>query len=270
MGGPIQLRQRIRQPAVAGMFYPADPAELRAMVDRFLQNGHGTSPAPKILIAPHAGYVFSGPIAGSAFRVLEPLRATVRRVVLAGPTHRIPFRGIALSSARTFATPLGEVPVDEAAVGRISVLPEVVPFDLAHAEEHSLETHLPFLQRSLDRFSVVPLVTGDVAPASLVAVFDALWGGDETLFCISTDLSHYLPCERAREVDRRTAEAIEALAPERLDRDQACGGVALAAALLSARKRSLNVVRLDLRNSGETAGTREEVVGYGAWSIFVP
>lgn len=249
------------------MFYPAEPAELQAMVDEFLDQGHGMSPPPKILIAPHAGYIYSGPVAGSAFRALAPLRSTIRRVVLAGPTHRIPFRGIALSSAKCFSTPLGDVPVDEAAVGLISALPDVVPFDLAHAQEHSLETHLPFLQRALDRFTLVPLVTGDVASESVAAVFDALWGGEETLICISTDLSHYLPYARARDLDGRTAEAIESRSPDAIAPDQACGGIVLKAALLCAQHRNLVVTRLDLRSSGDTAGSQEEVVGYGAWSM---
>ena len=268
MAGPIPQRASLRLPAVAGQFYPGDPDELRAMVDALLAGGRGSSPAPKVLIAPHAGYVYSGPIAGSAFKALEPVRATIRRVVVAGPTHRIPFRGIALSAARVFRTPLGDVRVDEAATARIAALPGVTAFEPAHQQEHSVEVHLPFLQRALDDFAIVPLVTGDASTEEVAAVFDALWGGAETLFSISTDLSHYLPYTQACQIDAATADAIEHLAPERIGPRDACGAVPLRAILAVARSRKRSVARLDLRNSGDTAGPREDVVGYGAWSIF--
>ncbi len=257
----------VRQPAVAGLFYPEQPAALRGMVQGFLQDNDQPQRAPKALIAPHAGFIYSGPIAGTAFRQLAPARDTITRVVLAGPTHRVPFHGIALCSARRFATPLGEVPVDEDAQARIAGFPDVVALDIAHAEEHSLETHLPFLQLALTRFAIVPLVLGDVEPAAVTRVFEALWGGPETLFCISSDLSHYLPYERARQVDTATSRAIEELDGAAIEPDQACGCTAIQALLLCARKHQLKGITLDQRSSGDTAGPRDKVVGYGAYAF---
>ena len=262
------MQQDVRKAAVAGRFYPAEPDALSQMVDGFLAAAHSHGRAPKALIAPHAGFEYSGPIAGSAFRCLEPARGSIRRVVLAGPTHWIPFRGIAVSSARRFATPLGEVPVDEDAQATILGMPGVVAFDPAHTQEHSLETHLPFLQRTLENFSIIPLVTGDVSAAEIAAVFDALWGGPETLIVVSSDLSHYLAYEDARRLDTATSQAIASLAPERIRPDQACGRLPVQGLLHCAKKHGLKAVTLDQRNSGDTAGPRNEVVGYGAYAFF--
>ena len=258
----------VRQPAVAGLFYPEQPAALRGMVEGFLQDRDQPQRTPKALIAPHAGFEYSGPIAGAAFRQLAAARDTITRVILAGPTHRVPFHGIALSSARRFATPLGEVPVDEDAQARITGYPEVVALDIAHTEEHSLETHLPFLQLALARFAIVPLVLGDVTPRDVARVFEALWGGPETLLCISSDLSHYLSYEQAQVSDAAASRAIEALSPDALDDDQACGRTAIQALLICAKKHGLAAVTLDQRNSGDTAGTRDRVVGYGAYAFY--
>lgn len=259
------MLQDVRRPAVAGLFYPSDPAELRDMVTTFVRDAPESGPVPKALIAPHAGFAYSGPIAGTAFRQLAPRRNVITRVVLAGPTHRVPFRGIALCSAKKFATPLGEVPVDEDAQARIAARPGVVPFDLAHAKEHSLETHLPFLQLALDHFAIVPFVIGDADPADIAGVFEDLWGGPETLFSISSDLSHYLGYDAARRLDAVTSRAIEQLRPEDIGYDQACGRLPIQALLMCARRHGLTAHTLDQRSSGDTAGSRDEVVGYGAY-----
>lgn len=255
----------IRPPAVAGAFYPAEPNRLRQAVA-----GHvGTATAtvdtlPKAVIAPHAGYVYSGPVAGNAFKAFTP-RPPIRRVVVLGPSHYVAFPGLALSSASRFETPLGLVPVDEAATRTLAALPQVRVFDPAHAEEHALEVELPFLQELLGDFTLVPLVVGDATDEEVGAVIDTLWGGPETLFVISSDLSHFLDYDAARELDRQTARAIESREPEAIGRDQACGRIPIRGWLWAARRRGLNAQTLDLRNSGDTAGARERVVGYGAF-----
>jgi AmmeMemoRadiSam system protein B len=261
-----------REPAVAGSFYPAEPEVLAANVDGFLKGARveADRPAPKAVIVPHAGYVYSGPIAGSAYAALRPARDTVRRVVLLGPSHRLPLRGLATSSAATFRTPLGSVPVDHEAVGRIEALPQVRALDAAHALEHSLEVQLPFLQRVLQDFALVPLSVGDADDDEVAEVLEALWDGPETLIVVSSDLSHYRDYATARRLDGETSEAIEALAPERLDFDSACGRVGVRGLLVAARRHDLRAETLDLRNSGDTAGPRDRVVGYGAWAFRAP
>jgi AmmeMemoRadiSam system protein B len=198
---PATLVRRTRAAAVAGTFYPDRPDALRAMVRRLLdgaamENGAGAT-APKALIAPHAGYVYSGPVAASAFARLAALRDRVRRVVLIGPSHFVPFHGIATSGAAAFATPLGEVEVDVAAESKLAALPGVVDMPRAHAREHGLEVELPFLQETLDSFTIVPLVVGDATHEEVGRALDLLWGGDETVVVVSSDLSHYLDYESA-------------------------------------------------------------------------
>ncbi len=259
------MPQATRPAAVAGLFYPDDARALRAEVARHL--GAATARpgprAPKIVLAPHAGYVYSGPIAAQAYTLLAPWRERIRRVVLLGPTHRVAVRGIAAPTVDAFATPLGTVPVDRAAIGSLADLPQVVPHDAAHAAEHALEVQLPFLQTVLGDFTLVPLAVGHVAPAAVAQVLERLWGGDETLIVISSDLSHYLPYARARAVDAATAQRILALDAD-LTHDEACGATPLAGALLVAKAHGLAPRLLDLRNSGDTAGDRSRVVGYAA------
>jgi AmmeMemoRadiSam system protein B len=255
----------IRKPAVAGTFYPADPAELAAMVDDCLAAAAAEGTPPQAVIAPHAGYVYSGPIAASAYARIAPLNGTVRRVVLIGPSHRVPFRGLALPEADGFATPLGTVPVDREAAGRILALPQVSVLDEAHVGEHSLEVHLPFLQTVLDNFSLVPLVAGDAGAEDVAEVIEALWTGPETLVVVSSDLSHYHDYDTARRMDAETSAAIEALDAGRIGHDQACGRVPVGGLLTLARRRGLQAQTIDLRNSGDTAGPRDQVVGYGAY-----
>ena len=258
----------IRKPAVAGLFYPAAADELRAQVVGLLQQARiSDQPPPKALIAPHAGYMYSGPIAASAYAQLRAARDHIRRVVLLGPAHRIAFRGIAASSAIAFRTPLGDIAIDSTAQAQLDDLPQVQTLDAAHAEEHSLEVQLPFLQEVLTDFSLVPLVVGDASYAEIAQVLDRLWGGPETLVVISSDLSHYHDYHTAQRMDRATSQAIEDLQPERIDYEQACGRTPVGGLLLAARARGLHADTLDLRNSGDTAGPRDQVVGYGAYAI---
>jgi len=257
--------QKVRSAAVAGSFYPADRRALEASVDEMLGAATRRSGRPKALVVPHAGYVYSGPIAASAYAQLRDPSPT--RVVLLGPCHFEPLRGLALPGADILATPLGEVPVDAAAVATLAALPCVDTVPAAHRREHSLEVQLPFLQRVLPAFTVVPLVVGRVRDDEVAAVLGALWGGDETLVVISTDLSHYLPYEAARRIDDATARRVVACDPD-IDTDHACGSAGLRGLLQLARHRALSVVQLDLRNSGDTAGDRSRVVGYGAFAFY--
>lgn len=227
--------------------------------------------APKAVIAPHAGFAYSGAVAAAAYARLRPLRGKIRRVILLGPAHRVPFRGMALPGAAAFRTPLGDVPLDAAAVARIKALPGIKELPAAHAAEHSLEVQLPFLQLVLAKFTLLPILVGDAGAAEVAAVLDALWGGAETLVVVSSDLSHGEPYAEARAHDRRTAEAIERFEGRAIGPDDACGCIAVAGLLAAARAHGLVCTRLDLRNSGDTAreGT-EGVVGYGAWAFAMP
>ncbi|RRQ20877.1 AmmeMemoRadiSam system protein B [Thiohalobacter thiocyanaticus] len=259
---------QIRQPAVAGMFYPDDPAVLRRQVRDLLAAAESpTEPPPKAIIAPHAGYVYSGPVAASVYGRLGRARDHIRRVVLLGPSHRVPFHGLAAPSSEAFRTPLGDIPVDTEAIAGLRDFPQVQVRDDAHALEHSLEVQLPFLQEVLGEFRLIPLVVGDASYAEVREVLDHLWGGEETLIVISSDLSHYHDYDTARALDRATSVAIEALAPERIDYDHACGRTPVGGLLQAARARGLHAHTLDLRNSGDTAGPRDRVVGYGAYAI---
>lgn len=257
----------IREPAVAGCFYPADPGQLGQTVERLIRAVPAVeSPAPKALIVPHAGYVYSGPIAASAYARLRPYRDRYRRVVLLGPSHRVPVAGLALSSADAFRTPLGDVPVDKQAIARLD-LPELQVSDRAHVAEHSLEVHLPFLQSVLGPFTLVPIVVGDATPEQVANVLEGLWDGPDTLIVVSSDLSHYLQYEEARRVDRHTCAAIEGLDARGIDHDGACGASPVSGLLLAARRHGMAVTTLDLRNSADTVGDPDAVVGYGAWAF---
>ena len=257
----------IREPAVAGMFYPASPDELRGTVTSLLGGALRSMPErPKALIVPHAGYVYSGPIAAAAYHQLESVRDTITRVVLLGPAHRVYLDGMALPSADGFATPLGVVNVDTGLAETICALPGVCISDAAHRDEHSLEVQLPFLQATLSGFTLLPIVVGRCAPDLVGDVIDAAWGGPETLIVISTDLSHYLAYEDARRIDAATCRRIVAK-DARLGGDEACGAHALNGLLSARHCRGLRVETIDVRNSGDTAGTRDRVVGYGAFAL---
>jgi AmmeMemoRadiSam system protein B len=313
--------EKIRHPAVAGMFYPGNAHELRAAVDKLLGaasakgangaslhraprldsrmesramrqgcSGHGFDPiaegappkvqsvhpctaplgsvqSPKAIIAPHAGYIYSGPVAASVYARLKPLRGVVQRVVLLGPSHRVGFEGVALSSADCYETPLGRIALDRPAVEALADLPSVRVFDAAHAREHSLEVHLPFLQAVLGELTLVPLVVGDAAPGQVAQVLERLWGGPETLIVVSSDLSHYHDYATARRLDAATSQAIEQMRFEDIGYDDACGRIPVSGLLHYARHHGFRVQTIDLRNSGDTAGGRDRVVGYGAYAI---
>jgi len=256
-----------RQPAVAGSFYPAGPKELRAQVERLLHEARPPALSAKALIAPHAGYIYSGPIAATAYATLAPRAGDIRRVVLLGPSHFVPFRGLALPDADAFATPLGRVELDRAALILLQGHPAVTVLDEAHAREHSLEVQVPFLQVALQEFTLVPLAVGHADPAQTAAVLELLWGDSETLIVISSDLSHYRSYEAAAVIDAETARAIERLDGEPLDGEHACGCHPIRGLLRVARTRGMEVVPLDRRSSGDTAGDKRRVVGYGAWAF---
>jgi MEMO1 family protein len=259
----------IRPAAVAGSFYPGDAAALAAEVAAYLAEaatGAGPARAPKAIIAPHAGYMYSGAIAASIYKRLAPLRGIVRRVVLAGPGHRVYVAGAAVPAAQGFASPLGTVSLDLEAIAALRKLPFVEVSDRAHALEHSLEVHLPFLQSVLGDFKLVPVVVGDASPEQMALLFDTLWGGAETLIVVSSDLSHYLPYDSACGRDRDTARAILGLEAG-LVPEEACGAAPINGLLQAARQHGLTAEMVDLRNSGDTAGGRDRVVGYGAFAF---
>ena len=256
----------IRPAAVAGKFYPADRAQLAREVHAMVAAAEECVLHPKALIAPHAGYIYSGPVAASAYALLVPIAGQIKRVVLLGPTHRVAVHGLALPDAEAFATPLGRIEIDLAAAQQISHLPQVTVNPQAHALEHSLEVQLPFLQTVLPDFKLLALAVGDASPEDVAEVLECLWGGAETLIVVSSDLSHFLPYDTARKADGITAAAILDLQVP-VSHEQACGGTPVNGLLLAARHHGLNAHLLDLRNSGDTAGPRDRVVGYGAFAF---
>lgn len=266
------MKAIIREPAVAGLFYPAEPDKLRGMIEEFLAAAE-PGPHPKAIIAPHAGYIYSGPIAASAYIRIP---STVSRIVLVGPAHRVPLRGLAGSSVSYWRTPLGDVPVE---------CPDFIAVnDVAHAQEHSLEVHLPFLQTLLGRgasprrprtagtavtaFKIIPVLAGDASAEMVAELLEKLWSGPETLIVISSDLSHYENYETARQMDRAAADAILALDERGLEYDNACGLVPICGLLHLAKKKKMSPRLIDLRSSGDTAGPRDQVVGYGAFAFY--
>ncbi|HJW71861.1 MAG TPA: AmmeMemoRadiSam system protein B [Geothrix sp.] len=261
----------VRPPAVAGSFYPGDARALRRdlrglLAGAVLESETWGEAPPKALIVPHAGYIYSGPVAASAYATLGTQRDRIKRVVLLGPTHRVAIAGLALPGVSAFETPLGLVPLDLAAMEQVQSFPQVLISPAAHALEHSLEVQLPFLQTVLDAFHLVPLAVGEASPESVAEVIEALWGGPETLVIVSSDLCHYRPYHEARELDARTWDSIQDLQMLR-SHEQACGATPLNGLLLAARRRGLKPRLLDLRNSGDTAGDHRSVVGYGAFAF---
>jgi len=265
----MSLQTNIRPPAVAGSFYPGNQDELESSIQAYLNGVDSHAKIkPRALIVPHAGYIYSGPIAASAYAQLIPFAGQISTVILLGPSHRVPLSGIASSSLDFFQTPLGNIPLDRKLIDKLEQLPFVQAYDDAHQQEHSLEVQLPFLQKVLPEFSLVPLVIGQVEDHQVSEVIESLWQEQNSLFLISSDLSHYLDYNRAQQADQATSEAIADLAPQNIHYEQACGRSAIAGMLLSAKKHHLNVQLLDLRNSGDTAGTKDKVVGYGSWRIY--
>jgi AmmeMemoRadiSam system protein B len=251
-----------RPPAVAGSFYPSDPRQLSSSVEQLMAEASSTlTQLPKAFIVPHAGYIYSGPTAAHVYLVLRMLGQRLRRVVLLGPSHFVYFKGIAGTSDTSFVTPLGEVAVEQVPQDvKLLISPE------AHADEHSLEVQLPFLQRSLENFRIVPLLVGDTGPADVANLLHRLWDLDETLILISSDLSHYLQYDAAVRTDRDTVRRICALEP--LETDSACGARPINGFLRVARERKLRAHLLDARNSGDTSGSRQRVVGYAAVAFY--
>jgi AmmeMemoRadiSam system protein B len=259
------MLMRVREPAVAGQFYARDAGELEATVATLLDEAPQLqTPAPKALIVPHAGYIYSGPVAATAYAQLRPYRDRYRRIVLLGPCHCVPLAGAATCSTDIFRMPCGDIPLDTQTIAALQV-PGLEISDRAHRFEHSLEVHLPFLQAVLGEFYLIPIVIGDAARELVDQVFEALWDGPGTLIVVSSDLSHYLPYDDARRTDAVTRAAIECLQDDTLTHDMACGAAPIAGLLRAARRHHLAVTTLDLRNSGDTNGDRDAVVGYGAW-----
>ena len=261
------MSSRSRPPAVAGSFYPADPAILQDSVDALL--AAPVTPLnhpPKALVVPHAGYVYSGSTAGHGYAALAPWASAIRRVILLGPTHRVAVRGLAVPETNVFTTPLGDIRIDAAGVAAIADLPQVVFSDPAHAFEHALEVQLPFLQRLLGTFSLLPLAVGNAGPAAVAEVLERVWGGPETLIVVSADLSHFLPYATAQQVDRHTCQRILDFATD-LRPEETCGAYPLNGLLLAARRKGLRPQLLALCNSGDTAGDRQRVVGYAAFAL---
>ena len=263
----------VRAQAVAGMFYPGDPETLRESVRAMLSAAPAAVPPaephaawPKAIIVPHAGYIYSGATAAQAFAFLAPGRDVIRRVVLLGPVHRVAIQGLAMPGGAGFSTPLGVVPLDRASIAQVARLPQMVVSPRAHAQEHSLEVQLPFLQAVLDDFTLVPFAVGDATPVEVADILEALWGGPETVIVISSDLSHYLPYETARQVDRQTVDGILAGQPT-LNHRQACGATPVNGLLIAARRHGLQPRLLHLCNSGDTAGDRDRVVGYASFAF---
>lgn len=261
-----------RAAAVAGLFYPADPHALRTDLEDLFGSVGDAAPRlgfPKVLIVPHAGYIYSGGVAARAYEELAPARGIVRRVVMLGPVHRVPVRGLAVPSDAAFATPLGLVPIDRAALETVKRLPQVVTSDPAHALEHALEVQLPFLQRQLGEFALVPFAVGEATLAEVAQVLDALWGGEETLIVLSTDLSHYHGYAEARAIDGATVARIGRFATD-LHHEEACGATPLNGLLDVAARRKLGIELLAACNSGDTAGGKGRVVGYSAFALYEP
>lgn len=236
-------------------------------MQQFLREGRAASTSPRAVIAPHAGYVYSGPIAGSAFAAWQSERGRIKRVVVAGPSHRLAFEGIATPGVEYFTTPLGLVPVDTAAIEKLAVFPQVIEMEVAHRHEHSIETHLPFLQEALGEFLLVPLLVGDVSPIEIAQVFTSLWNVPGTVLSVSSDLSHYLPYNEAVRLDALTTRAIVEDHPHDISPEQACGRLPILGLMRLADRHKLRATALDVRNSGDTAGDRSRVVGYGAYAF---
>jgi AmmeMemoRadiSam system protein B len=265
------IMSTVRPPAVAGMFYPAEPRQLAYQVQQLLAEARTDAArrfdlVPKALIVPHAGYIYSGAIAATAYAALDKVAARIRRVVLLGPTHRVAVRGLALPGADAFDTPLGRVTLDAEAARAIAHLPQVGISPQAHALEHSLEVQLPFLQSVLSDFTLLPLAVGMASAGEVAEVLETVWGGEETLIVISSDLSHYLPYAIAQRVDLGTAQAILKLR-QPIAHDHACGGTPISGLIIAAQNHHLSPHLLDLRNSGDTAGSQMQVVGYASFAF---
>ncbi len=263
-----QRQLSIRPAAVAGRFYPKNASQLNQQLDIYLSNSDVDIIPPKAIIAPHAGYIYSGQIAANAYKNIEKLRTQISRVVLLGPAHRVYVKGIALPSNTHFATPLGNVPIESNVLKQLEHHSFVQFSDAAHEQEHSLEVQLPFLQKVLNDFTLIPLLVGDAEPDQVATILKELWGGDETLIIVSSDLSHFLNYETACETDSNTSRLIENFDYENIGSNQACGFMPMRGLLKYAHEKNMSIQTIDLRNSADTAGTKDRVVGYGAYALF--
>jgi hypothetical protein len=263
---------KIRQPAVAGLFYPAEEVELKSDVHEYLAHAHEELTQqykpPMAIVVPHAGYIYSGAVAASAYKQIIPFKDQINRVVLLGPSHKVGFSGLAVPASDIFRTPLGDIRIDQEGIQKISDLAQVIVSDQAHYEEHSLEVQLPFLQEILTEFTLIPIVVGDAGRHEVAEVINRLWGDVHTLIVISTDLSHYHEYYEAKKLDRATSDAIVHLKPNLIGYEDACGRNGLKGMMTVAQEKDLSVDILDLRNSGDTAGDKSRVVGYGAYVFY--
>jgi AmmeMemoRadiSam system protein B len=266
---PFSGDTSVRRPAVAGLFYPADPAELRAAVSEYLRQASSTATpsAPKALIVPHAGYVYSGEIAAQGYARVAAQRDRMHRIVLIGPSHRVYLRGAAVPRARSFETPLGRVEIDAGLRATLLQRGDVLESDQPHAMEHCLEVQLPFLQTVFKDFTVLPIVVGDASADYVGSLLADVWGDEHTLVLASSDLSHYHAYDVARDIDAATNAAILRFETN-LSGDQACGAVAINGLLRIAPARNLAIAEIARCNSGDTAGDRARVVGYGAYALY--
>ncbi len=262
----------VRQPAVAGLFYPGNAQELSSEINQYLLEAENDTErlqglSPKALIVPHAGYIYSGQTAAKAYATIADLADTIEKVILIGPAHRVRLRGAAITDVQFFRTPLGDVSIDTQSINHLSTLDYVNVLDEAHWQEHSLEVQIPFLQTVLNDFSLVPIIIGDATAAEVHNILKLLWGGPETLIVISSDLSHYNDYATAQYLDRTTCDAIEHFEPEKISFTQACGCIGVKGLLRIAKEKSMNVHTLQLCNSGDNTGDQERVVGYGSWAF---
>ncbi|NQT61751.1 MAG: AmmeMemoRadiSam system protein B [Candidatus Marinimicrobia bacterium] len=262
--------KQIRPSAVSGMFYPGDPHILEDQISGFIhERPNETTAVPKAIIVPHAGTIYSGSIAAAAYRTLLQYRHVIRKVILLGPAHRVYLQGLALPTDDQFQTPLGEINLDTKTIQKlVDDYPQISFSDQAHAEEHSLEVQLPFLQKVLASFRLIPFVVGEATQKEVADVIEYLWGGDESLIVISTDLSHFHSYDEAVKLDTIAANHIESFQGELLGDHSACGRIPLRGFLHLAKQKGMSIKRLDLRNSGDTSGRKDQVVGYGAWGLF--
>ncbi len=257
-----------RPAAVSDLFYSAIPETLAKQVSEFIHLGDIPIISSKALIVPHAGFIYSGSTAGYAYAMLKQFASKIKKVVIVGPCHRVWLRGTAIPNDEYFATPFGKIPVDKESLSKIIALDQVSVSDIPHENEHSIEVQLPFLQKILFDFKIVPLVYGNIDENELAEVIETLWGGEETIIIVSSDLSHFLDYDSAVICDKKTSDAVENLMPELIESDMACGSIAIKAILNIAKRKNLSAKTLKLCNSGDTAGNKDRVVGYGAYAIY--
>lgn len=262
-----KLMHKIKKPAVAGAFYPDEPDILNNMVEHLFDAITWAGSSPKAIIAPHAGYIYSGIAAACAYQCLE-MMPYIKNIILVGPSHYIAFNGVAYSDYDTFITPLGELFVNTNLIQQIAKLPATQHFNDAFSREHCLEVQFPFLQKKLNEFTIVPLLVSGANKQTVASVLEALWGDKETLVIISSDLSHYHDYLTAQQLDSETSQAIVNLDADNIKEDSACGRIAIRGLLHLAKQKKMQAKKILQINSGDTAGDKQRVVGYGAYHFF--